>query len=112
MWATINMYDWQIDDNMWFAFTHYRLDFFGYGNRSGKLRTTHIKGHLALFERTLAQLAHFQKTVPFLFVVASEPCIRFEGDEAVVTSTTAQLLDGQAAMFCTKKEKKSDEKRM
>lgn len=52
----------------------------------------------------------------FLFVVASEPCIRFEGDEVVVRSTTAQLLiadyDGQAAMFCTRKEKKSDKNRM
>lgn len=61
MWSKIDMYDLELDEHMWFAYTHHHLDFYGYGKVSGKLRREHIKGHLALLERVVEQLEFFQK---------------------------------------------------
>ena len=61
MWSEIRAYDLEIDEDMWFAFKHHHLDFFGYGRKSGKLRREHIKGHLALLDQVLEQLEAFPK---------------------------------------------------
>lgn len=61
MWSTIEAYDLQVNEEMWFAFKHHHLDFWGYGKTSGKLRRSHIQGHLALLDRMLEQLEMFPK---------------------------------------------------
>lgn len=61
MWSKIDRYDLDLEEDMWFAYTHHHLDFYGYGKDSGKQRREHIKGHLALLDRVLEQLESFQK---------------------------------------------------
>lgn len=61
MWREIHTYDLQIDNEIWFSFSHHHLDFYGYGKSSLKLRRQHIIGHLALLDYNLQQLEQFEK---------------------------------------------------
>lgn len=55
MWAQIAETAIAIDEESWYAFSHTHLDFWGYGISSGKLRRTHVKGHLALLDKVIEQ---------------------------------------------------------
>lgn len=61
MWREVYTYDLQLDKEIWFAFYHHRLDFYGYGYSSVKLRRQHIIGHLAFLDHVLQQLEQFEK---------------------------------------------------
>lgn len=45
----------------WFDLWHTHLDFLGHGNKSIKIRTEHIKAHIALYESLLKRLETFEK---------------------------------------------------
>lgn len=67
----------------WFNLWHTHLDFYGYGNRSIKIRRAHIKAHIALYESLQERLETFEK--PFQSWVEIDD--RDAGSDAVYIHT-------------------------
>ncbi|MCM3363705.1 hypothetical protein ACTNDN_06400 [Niallia sp. HCP3S3_B10] len=63
LWRDLNaeQYDLDFSQDAWFDAWHTHLDFYGYGNHSGKIRREHIKAHIFLYNSLLEKLSTFDK---------------------------------------------------
>ncbi|MFE4569724.1 hypothetical protein [Paenibacillus chitinolyticus] len=61
LWKKVNDFYLQPDNESWFDFWHFHLDFCGIGEHSLKLRREHIKAHLALYNILLKRLERIEK---------------------------------------------------
>ncbi|WP_103994199.1 hypothetical protein [Paenibacillus sp. UNC499MF] len=61
LWKQVNAFYLQPDNESWFDFWHFHLDFCGIGENSVKLRREHIKAHIALYKSLLKRLERIEK---------------------------------------------------
>ncbi|MFS0838918.1 hypothetical protein [Paenibacillus sp. 1P03SA] len=61
LWEQVNAFYLQPDNESWFDFWHFHLDFYGFGEHSVKLRREHIKAHIALYKNLLKRLEQIEK---------------------------------------------------